>query len=93
MEDVGLRLLFLVRFISFLALCYLVLEAAVCAIIKKPESKIRGFFAIITSPLTRPVRAALPPGASPETVRYTAIVSVFAVWAASMLLLRFLVPG
>lgn len=93
MDDVGLRLLLLLRFVSFLALCYLLLEAVVCAVIKSPESKIRAFFSIITSPLTRPVRAALPPSATPESVRWTAIVSVFAFWAATMILLRVFVPA
>jgi uncharacterized protein YggT (Ycf19 family) len=93
MNEIPLRLLFLLRFVSFLALFYLLLEGLVSFVIKNRESKIRGFFALVTSPLTAPARAAMPSGSSDSAIRWVTLLAVFLVWLAATLLLRTLVPS
>lgn len=61
MTELLLRFLFLVRFCCFMALVYLALHALCARLITRSNSKILWFFAVVTAPLTRPVRVWLPP--------------------------------
>ena len=88
MDASSTKLILLVRFIAFLAFVYLLLDFLVARLVRNPESKIRGFFSLIASPLTRPVRSFLPPSATDDQVRLAALGLVGAVWAAVVLLSR-----
>lgn len=88
MDDSAAKFLLLVRFIAFLAFVYLLLDLLVSRLIRNPQSKVRGFFALIASPLTRPVRSFLPPSATDDQVRLAALGLVGLVWAIVVLLSR-----
>ena len=88
MDASATRLLLLVRFIAFLAFVYLLLDLAASRLFPKPGSKVRGFFALVASPLTRPVRSFLPPTATEDQVRLAALGLVGAVWAVVALASR-----
>jgi len=91
-DDLGLRLLLLARFLAFLAIVYLLLDLLAARLFTKPGSKVRGFFALVASPLTRPVRSFLPEDATEGQVRGTALGVVVLVWAVLALVLRSLAP-
>ena len=88
MDETSTKLILMVRFIAFLAFVYLLLDLLVSRMVRSPESKVRGFFALIASPLTRPVRSFLPPSATDDQVRLAALGLVGVVWAAVVLLPR-----
>ena len=88
MDATSTKLILMVRFIAFLAFVYLLLDLLVSRLIRNSESKVRGFFALIASPLTRPVRSFLPPSATDDQVRLAALGLVGVVWAAVVLLSR-----
>jgi uncharacterized protein YggT (Ycf19 family) len=88
MDASSTKLILMVRFIAFLAFVYLLLDLLVSRLVRNPESKIRGFFALVASPLTRPVRSFLPPSATDDQVRLAALGLVGVVWAAVILLSR-----
>ena len=88
MDATSTKLILMVRFIAFLAFVYLLLDLLVSRLVRNPESKIRGFFALVASPLTRPVRSFLPPSATDDQVRFAALGLVGVVWAAVVLLSR-----
>lgn len=88
MDASSAKILYLVRFVAFLAVVYLLLDLLVSRLLRNPESKVRGFFALIASPLTRPVRAFLPPTASDDQVRLAALGLVGAVWLVVVLASR-----
>lgn len=81
MDPTSAKLVLIVRFIAFLAFVYLLLDLLVSRLIRDPSSKVRGFFALVASPLTRPVRSFLPQGASDDQVRGAALGLVGLVWA------------
>jgi hypothetical protein len=58
--------LVIVWFLCYMAGIYLALHMVVARMSRAPESRLLWFFSIVTSPLTRPVRALLPAG-TPET--------------------------
>jgi hypothetical protein len=60
------QILFLARFLCFMAIVYLALHKIVSRLSKKPNSKLLWFFSVVTAPLTRPVRAWTMPSASDE---------------------------
>ena len=88
MDETSTKLILMARFIAFLAFVYLLLDLLVSRLIRNSESKVRGFFALIASPLTRPVRSFLPPSATDDQVRLAALGLVGVVWAAVVLLSR-----
>jgi uncharacterized protein YggT (Ycf19 family) len=88
MDATSAKILLLVRFIAFLAFVYLLLDLLVSRLLRDPQSKVRGFFALIASPLTRPVRSFLPPTATDDQVRLAALGLVGVVWAVIVLASR-----
>ena len=88
MDATSTKLILMVRFIAFLAFVYLLLDLLVSRLIRNPESKVRGFFALIASPLTRPVRSFLPPSATDDQVRLAALGLVGLVWVVVVLASR-----
>ena len=88
MDATSAKILLLVRFIAFLAFVYLLLDLLVSRLLRDPQSKVRGFFALIASPLTRPVRSFLPPTATDDQVRLAALGLVGVVWVVIVLASR-----
>ena len=82
MSDLIFRLLFILRFVVFLSIVYLILHMFVVRWIKKPGSKVQGFFALLTSPLTHPVRVLLGPGTPESRVRLLTLAALIVVWLA-----------
>jgi uncharacterized protein YggT (Ycf19 family) len=78
LAELGFRLILLLRFVAFMAGCYLVLHilaARVC----RPEGKILDFFQTLTGPLTRPIRG-IAPALTEARARVAALGVVGAVW-------------
>ena len=88
MDATSTKLILMVRFIAFLAFVYLLLDLLVSRLIKNPANKVRGFFALVASPLTRPVRTFLPPSATDDHVRFAALGLVGLVWVVVVLASR-----
>lgn len=88
MDASSTKLILMVRFIAFLAFVYLLLDLLVSRLIRDPASKVRGFFALVASPITRPVRSFLPPSATDEQVRLAALGLVGLVWVVVVLASR-----
>ncbi|MDQ2979245.1 MAG: hypothetical protein M3R62_08490 [Acidobacteriota bacterium] len=80
MNDLVFRVLFVLRFIAFMAIVYLAVHMAAAPWIKKPGSKVGAFFMILTSPLTRPMRAFLGPGIADSRVRLITFFALIVVW-------------
>ena len=59
-----LRLLFLLRFLCFMSLVYLGLHIIFARLISRPDSRVLWFFAVLTSPLTRPFQMWIAPNSS-----------------------------
>jgi hypothetical protein len=75
-----LRLLILLRFIIFIALFYLALHAIVARLIANPQSKVLGFFDIITSPLLYPVRMWFGANMPSADLRFRALLFYGVLW-------------
>ena len=88
MDTTSTKLVLMIRFVAFLAFFYLLLDLLVSRLIKDPASKLRGFFALVASPLTRPIRSFLPPSATDDQVRFAALGLVGLVWVIVVLASR-----
>jgi uncharacterized protein YggT (Ycf19 family) len=73
MHDLGYRLLVLLWFACYLAAVYVALHIVVARFSRVPGSRLLWFFSIVTGPLTRPVRALMPPGTPEARVRLVAL--------------------
>ena len=89
MSELVHRLLVLMWFLAYMAAIYLVLHIAVARVARAPDSRLLWFFGVVTGPLTRPVRALLPPGMPEPRVRLVTLVVLVAIW----LLARWLLAG
>jgi hypothetical protein len=92
MDDLAIRGLALVRilvpFVFFMASVYLTLHILVARLLPADRSSATlWFFAIITGPLTRPVRAMLPAGTPERRVRALSLALYVGLWIASRLAL------
>jgi hypothetical protein len=83
-EDLGFRLILLINvvvpLVLFMAAMYLGLHIAFAALIARPESPVLWFFSVVTGPLTRPVRAMLPPSTPETRVRAIALAVYVGLW-------------
>ncbi|HEV8436943.1 MAG TPA: hypothetical protein VGT40_02510 [Methylomirabilota bacterium] len=73
MYELGYRFLVLLWFVFYMAAIYLALHIVVARFSRASESRVLWFFAVVTGPLTRPVRALMPSGASEARVRAVAL--------------------
>jgi hypothetical protein len=91
MEDLATRLPLLLNLILplvlFMAWIYLGLHMLFARLVTNPESPVLWFFAVVTGPLTRPVRALLPTGTSEPRVRTISFAVYIALWAAARVVL------
>jgi hypothetical protein len=74
-------------FLCYMASIYLALHALVARLSRAPDSRLLWFFSVVTAPLTRPVRAVLPPGTSEGRVRGVALGVYVALLIAARLAL------
>jgi hypothetical protein len=81
------QILFVARFLCFMAVFYLALHKIV-ARSSRPGSKLRWFFGVLTAPLMRPVRAWIMPGASEDQLLSRALVFYGVLWLCLVLLGR-----
>ena len=83
----------LVPFLCMMASVYLAVHIVFARLISAPQSQVLAFFAIVTTPLTRPIRALLPPGTAEARVRTVALVVYLVLWVVTDRLARLLVPA
>ncbi len=86
MREVVLKLLFILRFTAFIGIVYLLIHILVARFFRSPNSKVLGFFAVVTSPLTSLVRSRLAAGTPETRVRAVAVGVMAAVWLLAVVL-------
>ena len=82
------QILFLARFLCFMAMFYLALHKLVFRLSQKPNSKLLWFFSVLTTPLTRPVRAWIMPGASEDQLLSRSLLFYGFLWLCLVLIGR-----
>ena len=87
MATLFIRLLLVVGFLAYMAGIYLLVHIVFARLIRDPASPVLWFFSVITGPLTRPVRAFLPPGAPQARVRWLALGVCVAIWLLAKVVL------
>ena len=91
MTDLPVRILqtinVVVPLVFFMASVYLLLHVLFARFITRPDSPVLWFFAVVTGPLTLPVRRALAPGTPERRVRLVALGVYVALWLCSRILL------
>jgi hypothetical protein len=96
MEEFSTRLPLLLNLVIplvlFMAWIYIALHMFFAKLVTRPESPILWFFAVLTRPLTRPVRALLPVGTPEGRVRAISLAVYAALWIIARVLLAGL-PG
>lgn len=80
------KLVTLLRLLAFMVLIYAGLAWIVERKSQNPQSKVRGFFRLLISPVTRLVGRFLPPGTAYERVLAVTTGAVAAVWVALVIL-------
>ena len=87
MDNFLIRLLLILGFLAYMAGIYLLVHIVFARLIRDPASPVLWFFSVITGPLTRPVRAFLPPGAPQARVRWLALGVCGAIWLLTKVVL------
>jgi uncharacterized protein YggT (Ycf19 family) len=87
MYELFYRCLVLVWFLCYMAAIYLALHMLVARFRRAPDSRLLWFFSVVTGPLTRPVRALVPPDTSEGRVRLITLLVLVALWLGSRLVL------
>jgi hypothetical protein len=98
MDDLAVRATALLRillpFVFFMASVYLGLHILLARLLRGDRrSATLWFFSIVTSPLTKPVRAILPPGTPETRVRAVSLALYVGLWIACRLALGPLTPA
>ena len=85
MNELELRLLVLanvvIPLVFFMAWVYLALHVVFARVVNR-DNPVLWFFAVVTGPLTRPVRRFVPPDTPEPRVRMVALIVYFALWVA-----------
>ena len=76
-------LLVILWFLCYMASIYLALHIAVARFSRAPDSRLLWFFSVVTGPLTRPVRALMPPATTEARVRLVALGAYLALLIAA----------
>jgi hypothetical protein len=87
MDALVYRFLLLISFIAYMAAVYVALHIVVAHFSRAPGSRLLWFFSVLTAPLTRSIRAALPDGMTESQVRYLTLLACVVIWLATRLLL------
>ena len=69
-----------VPLLFFMAWIYLALHVMFARLIHDPSSPVLWFFGVVTGPLTRPIRALLPPSTPDSRVRLVSLGIYFFLW-------------
>ena len=69
-----------VPLLLFMACVYLALHIVFARLVARPDSPVLWFFAVVTGPLTRPIRALLPRGTPERRVRALALGVYLVLW-------------
>ena len=98
MDDLAIRATALLRvlipFIFFMASVYLALHMLFARLVSGDRSSATlWFFSVVTGPLTRPMRALLPPGTPESRVRALALAVYVGLWIVSGRALAWLIPA
>ena len=83
----------LVPFVFMMASVYLAVHVLFARLISSPRSQVLWFFEVVTGPLTRPVRAVLPPGTAAPRVRLIALAFYVVLWVVTDKMLRLVGPA
>jgi len=75
-----LKVVTLLRLLSFMVLIYVGLAWIVERNSQRPDGKVRGFFRLLASPITRVVARFLPPGTSYERLLAVTTAVVAGIW-------------
>ena len=81
-----LQVVTLLRLVSFMVLVYLLLGLLVEVNSRKPDSKLKAFFRVVCSPVTRPVSRLVARESSHQRVLVVSLAVVGAIWITSILL-------
>jgi hypothetical protein len=76
----AMQTLTLLRLVAFMVVLYLGLGWLVERYVQRPDSKVKGFFRLLCSPITGPVSRLLAPGAAPARVLAVSLGLVGGVW-------------
>ena len=83
MDEVGFRVLVwlnvVIPLVLFMAWIYLALHVVFARVVR-PDNPAMWFFQVVTSPLTRPVRALLPAPTPEARIRMVALVAYLILW-------------
>lgn len=74
------QILFVARFLCFMALFYLALHKIAARLSRKPKSKLLWFFGVLTAPLMRPVRGWTMPGVKEGQLLSRALIFYGVLW-------------
>jgi hypothetical protein len=85
MHELGRYVLVIVWFLSYMAAIYLALHIVAARLSRAPGSRLLWFFSVVTGPLTRPVRALMPPGTPEGWVRVVTLGASIALMIAARL--------
>jgi hypothetical protein len=87
MDEPGLllRILTLLRLLSFMVFVYLAFGLLVERVSRNPESQLKAFARTVCSPVTRPVARWLGPGADQRRLLLVSMGIVAAIWAVVVL--------
>jgi hypothetical protein len=91
MEDVAARVPLVMNLVLplvfFMAWVYLALHILFARLVVNPQSPVLWFFAVVTGPLTRPVRSLLPVGTPEARVRTISLAVYVALWIVARVVL------
>lgn len=83
--DFLVKTLTLLRLVAFMVLLYLGLGWLVERYSTRPDSKLKGFFRLLGSPIVRPVARAMSPGTPESRVIAVSLAVVGGIWIALLL--------
>jgi uncharacterized protein YggT (Ycf19 family) len=83
----------LLRLVAFMVFVYLALGWLVERRSRRPDSKLKGFFRTLCSPISGPVARFLPPGTAHDRVLAASLGLVALVWLALIVLSSSLRPA
>jgi hypothetical protein len=95
MDEPGLllKILTLLRLLSFMLLVYLAFGLLVERVSRNPESQLKAFARIVCSPMTRPVARWLGPAADQRRLLLVSMGIVAVFWAVVVIATKAVRPG
>lgn len=91
--DLSLKIVTLLRLVAFMLFVYLAFGLVVERFSTRPDSQLKAFARTVCSPVTRPVRRFLAPGADQRRLLLLGMGVVGVLWVISIVAARALRPG